>query len=83
MLSIDDITDLLGIPLLGCIPESLSVLNSSNAGSPVILDPKSDAGDAYAQLVGAYLKEAPPVIAKKSGFLHKWFGTKKHEEHAS
>ena len=36
MLSVDDITDILRIPLLGVIPESGAVLQASNSGSPAI-----------------------------------------------
>ena len=32
-----DITEMLGLPLLGVIPESTQVLNSSNMGQPVIM----------------------------------------------
>ncbi|MDP1573809.1 MAG: septum site-determining protein MinD [Coxiellaceae bacterium] len=61
MLSVDSVQELLGIPLLGIIPESTSVLSASNAGEPVIMDPKSDAGRAYEAIVGKFLgkKEAP------------------------
>ena len=38
MLSIDDIKELLGIPLLGVVPECDMVLNASNEGQPVILN---------------------------------------------
>jgi septum site-determining protein MinD len=44
MLSIEDIEDILAVPLIGIIPESQAVLNASNNGTPVILDEKSDAG---------------------------------------
>ena len=38
MLSVDDIQEILAIPLLGVIPESPSVLQASNSGIPVTLD---------------------------------------------
>ena len=38
MLSIDDVLDILSIPLLGIIPESEEVLRASNLGSPVTLN---------------------------------------------
>ena len=34
MLSVGDVLELLGIPLLGVIPESKAVLQSSNKGTP-------------------------------------------------
>ena len=42
MLNIDDVLDILSIPLLGIIPESEEVLRASNLGTPVTLnDPTS------------------------------------------
>jgi septum site-determining protein MinD len=38
MLSMDDILEILAIPLLGIIPESQDVLKASNVGSPVTLN---------------------------------------------
>ena len=38
MLSIDDVLEILSIPLLGIIPESQEVLRASNLGSPVTLN---------------------------------------------
>lgn len=79
MLSIQDIKDLLGIPLLGIIPESKSVLTASNSGVPVIRDDKSDAGDAYRVLIDCFLGEAPSNQgdAKKKGFLKRLFSNQK------
>ena len=77
MLSVDDIVDLLAIPLLGIIPESSSVLESSNAGKPVILDEDSEAGQAYADAIDRLLGETKPhrfMDAKKKGILSRLFG---------
>ena len=78
MLSLADVQDILSLHLLGVIPESKSILTSSNAGMPVILDEKSDAGQAYADIVARYLGETRPqrFIDEKSGFLRKIFGGK-------
>ena len=76
MLAIDDITDLLGIPLLGLIPESKDVLTASNAGAPVILQKKSDAGEAYTLAVKRFLGRAPkfdPNNNKKKNFFKRMF----------
>ena len=76
MLSVDDVQDILSLHLLGVIPESKSVLNASNSGTPVILDEKSDAGQAYADIVARYLGEDRPhrFIEDKKGFFRKLFG---------
>lgn len=57
MLKVEDVLEILAIPLLGVIPESESVLKASNLGQPVILDDTSKAGQAYADVVGRYLGE--------------------------
>ncbi|MCI0508265.1 MAG: septum site-determining protein MinD [Gammaproteobacteria bacterium] len=78
MLSIEDITDLLGIPLIGVIPESQSVLQASNSGVPVVLDDKSDSGAAYLDVVARFLGEDRPmrfIEVEKKGFLKRLFGT--------
>jgi septum site-determining protein MinD len=77
MLSVDDVIEILGIPLLGVIPESPSVLQSSNAGVPVILEDNSDAGKAYGDLVDRFLGEELPhrfLTVEKKGFLRRLFG---------
>lgn len=61
MLSMDDILEILSIPLVGVIPESSAVLQASNAGSPVVLDEKSDAGQAYLDVVARFLGEERPL----------------------
>jgi septum site-determining protein MinD len=78
MLSVDDVQEILSLHLLGVIPESKSVLNASNSGTPVILDEKSDAGQAYADIVARYLGEDRPhrFIDDKKGLLGKLFGRK-------
>jgi septum site-determining protein MinD len=76
MLSVEDVQDILSLHLLGVIPESKSVLNASNSGMPVILNDKSDAGQAYADIVDRYLGEDIPhrFIDNDKGFFRKLFG---------
>ncbi|MFD1626224.1 septum site-determining protein MinD [Azospirillum griseum] len=57
MLKVDDVLEILAIPLLGVIPESQAVLRASNVGMPVILDESSNAGQAYTDAVGRFLGE--------------------------
>lgn len=57
MLKVDDVLEILAIPLLGVIPESQAVLRASNVGMPVILDEASNAGQAYTDAVGRFLGE--------------------------
>jgi septum site-determining protein MinD len=77
MLKLEDIREILAIPLLGVIPESESVLKASNTGNPVILDAVSNAGSAYADAVARFLGEDRPhrfIDAEKKGFLARLFG---------
>lgn len=77
MLNIEDIEEILAVPLLGVIPESQSVLNASNKGMPVVLDEKSDAGQAYMDTVARFLGEEKPhrfLEAQRRGFLKRVFG---------
>lgn len=60
MLSMEDVLEILCIPLIGVIPEDQSVLRSSNQGEPVILDQESDAGKAYDDTVARILGEDRP-----------------------
>jgi len=77
MLSVEDVQEILSVYLLGVIPESKAVLNASNRGVPVIFDNESDAGQAYADVVGRYLGEDLPhrfLDIQKKGFLSRLFG---------
>jgi septum site-determining protein MinD len=65
MMSLEDIQDLLGIPLLGVISECQSVLKASNIGEPVILDKKSRAGQDYEQIVRRFLGKTKHAEAVK------------------
>lgn len=77
MLSVSDVEDILSIPLLGVIPESQAVLKASNQGIPVIMDDKSDAGQAYSDAVERLLGNDVPhrfLEAQKKGLFKRLFG---------
>lgn len=76
MMSIDDIEEILAIPLIGVIPESQTVLKASNTGIPVVLDPTSDAGKAYLNVVARFLGEDVPIpyLLPKKNILERLFG---------
>ena len=77
MLSIKDVEEILGIPVLGVIPESPDVLNASNKGEPVILEPQTPAAHAYEDAVARLLGEDRPLRftqVEKKGFFSKLFG---------
>ncbi|MGH8550919.1 MAG: septum site-determining protein MinD [Methylococcales bacterium] len=77
MLGVDDVQEILSLNLLGVIPESKSVLNASNSGTPIILDQDSDAGQAYQDVVARYLGDDLPqrfIEIKKKGLFGRLFG---------
>ena len=78
MLSVQDIQDILAIPLLGIIPESQDVLSASNAGVPVTLFDESEAGMAYRRAISKFIGEdkTPESFLKKQkrGIFKRMFG---------
>jgi septum site-determining protein MinD len=77
MLRIEDVLDILSIPLLGIIPESEEVLRASNLGSPVTINnPKSAPARAYHEAAQRLLGVDVPVGIPngRNGFLNKLFG---------
>jgi septum site-determining protein MinD len=79
MLSLTDIQEILRIPLLGVIPESETVLQASNQGTPAIHLKDTDVSGAYLDLVARFLGEDRPmrfVDAAKPGFFKRLFGGK-------
>ncbi|MCH9757257.1 MAG: septum site-determining protein MinD [Gammaproteobacteria bacterium] len=76
MLSVDDVKDILAIPLIGIIPESKAVLKASNTGTPVVLDKDSDAGHAYQDAIARFLGEERPMRflqTERKGILRRLF----------
>ena len=77
MLSLEDIQDILRIKLIGVIPESESVLQASNQGTPAINMPNTDVSEAYKDVVSRFLGEDKPmrfIDAQKPGFFKRIFG---------
>ncbi|SEA89091.1 septum site-determining protein MinD [Alkalimonas amylolytica] len=77
MLSVEDVQEILAIPLIGVIPESQAVLNASNSGQPVTLDQESDAGQAYLDTVSRLLGNHVDfrfLTVEKKGLLKRIFG---------
>ncbi len=77
MLSIEDVQDILSVPLLGVIPESKTVLTASNEGCPIIWEEKSNAGQAYQDAVSRFLGEDIEhrfLSTSRASFLKRMFG---------
>ncbi|KHJ53284.1 septum site-determining protein MinD [Aureimonas sp. OT7] len=77
MLKVEDVLEILSIPLLGIIPESAEVLRASNLGTPVTLsDANSAPARAYMDAARRLNGDAVPMIVPtdKRGLLGKLFG---------
>src|SRR3546814_18244157 len=77
MLNVDDVLEILAIPLLGIIPESPSVLKASNLGMPVTMDEPSIAGTAYRDAVQRLMGEQIEhrvMSPARPGFFQRIFG---------
>ncbi len=79
MLSIEDIQDILRIPLIGVIPESENVLQASNQGVPAVHLDQTEVSEAYLDVVDRFLGEEKPlrfIDVEKLGFIQRLFGRK-------
>ena len=77
MMSVGDVKEILGLDVIGVVPESPDVLAASNAGVPVIFNDESDASRAYDDAVGRLLGEDLPLRfleEPKRGFFARMFG---------
>jgi septum site-determining protein MinD len=76
MLSVDDIQEILRIPLIGVVPESETVLNSSNQGVPAIHMQGSAVAEAYKDVVRRFLGESREMRftqARQPSFFQRLF----------
>jgi septum site-determining protein MinD len=76
-MSVEDVKEILGLDVVGVVPESSDVLSASNAGVPVILNDESDVSRAYEDAVARLLGETIPlrfISEPKKGFFARMFG---------
>jgi septum site-determining protein MinD len=77
MMSVGDVKEILGLDVVGVVPESPDVLAASNSGTPVILNEDSDVSRAYEDAVSRLLGETLPlrfIDEPKKGFFARMFG---------
>ncbi len=77
MLSVDDVLDILSIPLLGIIPESEDILRASNVGAPITMSGStSQAARAYEDAARRLMGESLPmsIPGEKKSFLNRILG---------
>jgi septum site-determining protein MinD len=77
MLKVDDVLEILSIPLLGIIPESEEVLKASNVGAPVTINnPASAPARAYLDAARRLRGDSVDMVvpSDRKGLLLKLFG---------
>lgn len=75
MMSIDDIINIVAVPLIGAIPDEKDVIHANNIGKPIILKTRSRAGMAYANIAKRITGIKVPILQDEKkgifGFLRK------------
>ncbi|MEZ4357165.1 MAG: septum site-determining protein MinD [Eubacteriales bacterium] len=62
MLGIDDTLEVLGLDLIGVVPDDEEVIRATNLGEPLISDKKAPAGQAYKNITKRILGEEVPFM---------------------
>ena len=75
MMSIEDVTDILGIPILGAIPDDEEIVISTNQGEPLV-GTNAHAGQAYLNICKRVLGQEVPMmeLEKNRGLFTRFAG---------
>ena len=73
MLTIEDVVGLLAVDLLGVVPDDEQVVISANRGKPIVLDGKSQAGQAFRNIAKRLQGQNVPFLDLESsgGFFER------------
>lgn len=73
MMSMEDVTDILAVDILGIVPDDESIVVSSNRGEPAVTDETSLAGQAYRNIVQRIMGNEVPLLNldENTGFVGK------------
>lgn len=74
MLSIDDIINIIAVPLIGAVPEDSDIIASNNLGRPVVLKPKSRSGMAYGNIAKRLTGSKVPILQDEKKKRFRLFG---------
>lgn len=77
MMSMDDVTDILAIELIGLVPEDSTIVMASNRGEPAVLSTSSKAGRAYREIAQRLSGEDVPLVLPNGhdgGFFERLIG---------
>ncbi len=65
MLSVDDIINVIAVPLIGAVPEDKEIVRANNVGTPLVLNKKSRVGMAYTNIAKRITGQKVPILADK------------------
>ena len=71
MLSVEDVEEILGIPLLGVVERDENVIIAANNGEPVVYNPKAKAGRSISRIAARIIGETAPVDGAMLGFWNR------------
>jgi len=75
MLSVDDVTDILSAELLGIVPDDEEVIDTTNKGEPIVLQPESRLAAIYDKIARRLEGELVPFTTFGApGFFARIFG---------
>lgn len=67
MMTMEDVTDILAVDILGIVPDDESIVISSNKGEPAVTDNDSLAGQAYRNIVQRIMGNEVPLLDLDEG----------------
>lgn len=73
MMTVEDVLNILALPLIGVVPEDEGVVSSTNSGEPIIYNQKAQSGSAYQRICKRILGEdvAFGEFKVQRGLVHK------------
>ncbi|HEX5501619.1 MAG TPA: septum site-determining protein MinD [Thermomicrobiales bacterium] len=73
MMTMEDVTDILAIDLIGIVPEDSTIVMASNRGEPAVLSEASRAGRAYREIAQRVMGEDVPLVVPpmNEGFFER------------
>lgn len=75
MLSVEDVLDVLAIPLIGVVPDDQAIIVATNDGTPVAADTRTLSGRAYRNIARRLMGEEVPFLTLNSrGLFDRLFG---------
>lgn len=75
MMTIEDVTEILAIDILGVVPDDENIVIATNRGEPAVTNMESQAGQAYRNIVQRIMGQDVPLMnfEQEQGFFDKLF----------